>query len=111
MADCYGVFLLAAIGCIVYCVSLWLPLKVKNQIGRNVIYWCLAIGIWVFDNAYRHLYSKEAIAYKNLEEIVELWGDGFIGKKKACQRLQDWSSGAVPWKISDDESESEIGLY
>lgn len=111
MQDLYGCFLLISFGSICYLLSIFIDSQIQakkiygfNGWTKGVILVLTVISLWKFDNAYRHHFSKEAIAYKEMCKIMDNWEAGKIGKKTVIERLNYLEGNSKPWGFADNDS-------
>ena len=108
----YGAYLLATLGCTYYVLANYLSqgrtindsasLKKSYLSDRNAKISALAIVViaWWLQDTYRHRYSPEAIAMKQIDTLLDEWQAG--ERDKVTKALDSLSSSMRPWELHDE---------
>jgi len=113
----YGAYLLATLGCTYYVLAKYFSQRwtindsapLKNSYlsdGKaKISAFAIVVIAWWLQDAYRHRYSPEAIAMKQIDTLLDEWQAGEKGK--VMKVLDSLSSSMRPWEHHDEMRDIE----
>ena len=105
MGTAYGAYLVFTLGCTFYALLSLLPLA--GWRGRIVkpIAAVIVLGLFWFQDAYRHRWSPESFAMDQFERMLVLWE---TNKADAIVRMDFLATSERPWAPYDDPYDRDM---
>ena len=105
MGTLYGAYLAFTLGCTFYALLALPPLfgwRTRFVLPLAAV---IVVGLFWFQNTYRHQWSAEAYAMNQFEKMLILWE---TNKAEAMIRMDNMASSERPWAPYDDPYERDM---